>query len=96
VFTVLRLLARVAGFLWLAGVVLACFVAPLYLLAVDPETPAPLFRVLRQSIPAEALSNFWYRLAVCAGLVGLGFLLLLRVLRGKKSAAERRGSSRAA
>jgi hypothetical protein len=88
-YTVLRALRVFALTLWLSGLVLACFVAPLYLLAIYPELPESFGRGFGRAMSGPALQNFWYRLLVCALFVGLGLIGLLATLKARTGSKPR-------
>ena len=95
-YIVLRALRVIVLILWLSGLVLACFVAPLYLLAIYPDLPENLSRGFGRAMSGPALQNFWYRLLVCALFVGLGFIGLLATLKahtGSKPRSRRQGAA---
>ena len=88
-YTALRALRVIALTLWLSGLFLACFVAPLYMLAIYPDLPEGFGRGFGRAISGPALQNFWYRLLVCAVFVGLGFIGLLATLKPRASSQPR-------
>jgi hypothetical protein len=77
----LRFLGRVALFLWLTGVVLVHFVAPLYLLAIYPRVPDTGVTRYGLSLASPAIQNFWFRLFICGLFVMLGLLIVRATLR---------------
>ncbi len=88
-YSVLKALALLAQSLWLVGILLVCFVAPLYLLAIYPELPATLSRGSGRAFSSLALQNFWYRLGFCASLLAMGVAMLVATLRGAAKRSKR-------
>jgi hypothetical protein len=57
------------------------FGAPLYLLAIYPDSPPLPPWCSGRTFRSLALENFWYRLAFCGGMILFGALLLLFMRR---------------
>ena len=93
----LRFLGRVALFLWLTGVALVHFVAPLYLLAIYPRVPDGRVGRYGLNLVSPAIQNFWFRLFVCGLFVVIGLLIVRATLRSiRKEPARARSSENAA
>ena len=88
-YSLLRAMRVVALMFWWSGLVLACFVAPLYLLAIYPDTPENLGRGFGRAMSGPAMQNFWYRLLVCAFFMGLGVVGILATLKARAARKPR-------
>ena len=88
-----RFCATITLTLWALSIALVHFILPLYLLAIYPRVPEGLVRLFGVPLNSPAITNFWYRLAVCALFVALGLLFsiaTLRAIAGKPSAEVQR------